>query len=105
MQCIERGILLKTVFDSYVRMVDLIFQDSTAQRKLLAQKFATVCEKQVFYQSEQITSKEKVIEAKDRQIGELRRELELAEMRETALKTTNKKLTAISHRNQMKAEE
>ena len=29
-QCIERGILLKTVFDSYVRMVDLIFEDSVA---------------------------------------------------------------------------
>ena len=29
-QCIERGILLKTVFDSYVRMVDLIFADSVA---------------------------------------------------------------------------
>lgn len=29
-QCIERGILLKTIFDSYVRMVDLIFVDSVA---------------------------------------------------------------------------
>ena len=52
-QCIERGILLKTVFDSYVRMVDLIFVDSVAQRKLLAQRFAVVCEKQVFYQKEE----------------------------------------------------
>lgn len=51
-QCIERGILLKTIFDSYVRMVDLIFVDSFAQRKLLAQKFAAVCEKQVFYHGE-----------------------------------------------------
>ena len=48
-QCIERGILLKTVFDSYVRMVDLIFVDSVAQRKVLTQRFASVCEKQVFY--------------------------------------------------------
>ena len=26
-QCVERGILLKAIFDSYVRLVDLIFQD------------------------------------------------------------------------------
>ena len=29
-QCVERGILLKTIFDSYVRMVDLLFEDSVA---------------------------------------------------------------------------
>ena len=29
-QCIERGMLLKTIFDSYVRMVDLVFVDSVA---------------------------------------------------------------------------
>ena len=48
-QCIERGILLKTIFDSYVRMVDLVFEDSMQQRKMLAQKFAHVCERQVFF--------------------------------------------------------
>jgi hypothetical protein len=25
--CIERGILLKTVFDSYIRLIDLVFGD------------------------------------------------------------------------------
>ena len=35
-QCIERGILLKTIFDSYVRMIDLVFEDSVFQRKVLA---------------------------------------------------------------------
>ena len=68
-QCIERGILLKTIFDSYVRMVDLIFVDSVAQRKMLAQRFASVCEKQVFYQAEQIRKKDAVIENKDREIA------------------------------------
>ena len=53
-QCVERGIVLKAIFDSYVRMIDLIFEDSIMQRKLLAQKFAAVCERQVFFQSEQI---------------------------------------------------
>ena len=51
-QCVERGILLKTIFDSYVSMVDLIFEDSLAQRKQLASNFAVVCERQVFYNDE-----------------------------------------------------
>ena len=98
MQCIERGILLKTIFDSYVRMVDLIFADSVAQRKLLAQKFANVCERQVFFQTEQIRAKDQVIERKEKEIAMLREELEWAQERETSLKFTNKKLAAISNR-------
>ena len=65
MQCIERGILLKTIFDSYVRMIDLVFEDSVFQRKVLAQKFADVCERQVFFQSEQIQKKDEIIAQKD----------------------------------------
>ena len=34
--CIERGILLKSIFDSYVRLIDFIFQDSFNQRRIMA---------------------------------------------------------------------
>ena len=104
-QCIERGILLKTVFDSYVRMVDLIFVDSVAQRKLLAQRFAVVCEKQVFYQTEQIRKKDVVIDKKDEQIADLKLQLIQSAERENALKFTNKKLAKISHRGNIEKQE
>ena len=40
MQCVERGILLKSIFDSYVRLIDFIFLDSFSQRRLMAKAFA-----------------------------------------------------------------
>jgi len=39
-QCVERGILLKSIFDSYVRLIDFIFLDSFSQRRLMAKAFA-----------------------------------------------------------------
>lgn len=81
-------------------MIDLIFVDSVHQRKLLAHKFASVCEKQVFFQATQIRNKEAVIDMKDRKIEELGNLLDMAESRERGLKFTNKKLAAIAHRNQ-----
>ena len=98
-QCIERGMLLKTIFDSYVRMVDLVFVDSVAQRKLLASKFATVFEKQVFYQKEQIAKKDDVLAEKDRYIEDINMENQINKQKILALQMTNKKLTAIAHRN------
>ena len=47
MQCIERGLLLKAIFDSYVRLVDLLFRESASQRKETAQKFASLFEMQI----------------------------------------------------------
>ena len=44
-QCVERGIILKAIFDSYLRMIDLIFQDGFVQRRQLAMKFAKATEK------------------------------------------------------------
>lgn len=72
MQCIERGMLLKSIFDSYVRMVDLIFADSLAQRKLLSHKFAQVYERQVFLHKEHIQQKQDEIDAKDNEIINLK---------------------------------
>lgn len=86
-------------------MVDLIFVDSVAQRKILTQRFASVCEKQVFYQAEQIRKKDAIIEDKDAQIAHLKDELALAADRESALKFTNKKLANMSHRSNMQAQE
>ena len=100
-QCIERGMLLKTIFDSYVRMVDLVFVDSVAQRKLLASKFATVFEKQVFYQKEQIAKKDAVLAEKDRFIEDINMENQINKQKILALQMTNKKLTAIAHRHQV----
>ena len=39
-QCVERGVLLKSIFDSYVRLIDFIFQDSFHQRRMMAKAFA-----------------------------------------------------------------
>lgn len=104
-QCIERGILLKTIFDSYVRMIDLVFIDSIIQRKSLAQTFATVCERQVFSQNEEIEQKARIIEEKDRQIEQLKLAIEKANQKELALMGTNKKLSAMAIRAQNRCEE
>ena len=103
MQCIERGILLKTIFDSYVRMVDLIFVDSFSQRKILAQKFAAVFERQVYHQAEQLSQKDKIIEQKNDNVAELKLELEIAKDTEASLLLTNKKLSGIAQRGNAEA--
>ena len=97
-QCIERGILLKTIFDSYVRMIDLVFIDSIIQRRSLTKTFATVCERQVSAQNEEIEQKARIIEEKDRQIEQLMLALDAAHQKKLALMTTNKKLTTMAMR-------
>jgi hypothetical protein len=57
-QCVERGIILKAIFDSYLRMIDLIFQDGFVQRRQLAMKFAKATEKQINMQDIQLEHKE-----------------------------------------------
>jgi len=37
--------MLKTIFDSYVRLVDLIYSESLNMRRVLAHKFAAIFEK------------------------------------------------------------
>lgn len=44
-QCVERGVLLKSIFDSYVRLIDFIFQDSFHQRRMMAKAFAKATQK------------------------------------------------------------
>ena len=86
-------------------MVDLVFEDSVMQRKMLAQKFATVCERQVFFQSDQIEKKDEMLANKDKEISDLLLEIEKFKNNEMALKITNKKLSMISQRSQAKAQE
>ena len=44
-QCVERGVLLKSIFDSYVRLIDFTFQDSFHQRRMMAKAFAKATQK------------------------------------------------------------
>lgn len=46
-QCVERGLLLKTIFDSYVKLIDLVFLDGFDQRAQLAKQFALAMEDQI----------------------------------------------------------
>jgi len=39
--------LLKTIFDSYVRLTDLLFSENLSLRRNMAAKFATVFESQL----------------------------------------------------------
>ena len=85
-QCVERGILLKTVFDSYVKLIDMIFADGFHQRRRLAKRFALVTERQIDLQESAIQNKDKIIRQKEREIEELKILLEDASEREASLK-------------------
>jgi len=99
-QCIERGILLKTVFDSYVRLADLIYSESLNLRRALANKFALIFERQIKMQETEVEKQIKVTLGKDRVIEELKQQLAKAEQREIGLRATNKKMVKIAMRNQ-----
>jgi hypothetical protein len=98
-QCIERGILLKTIFDSYVRLADLIYSESLNLRRSLAKKFALIFEKQLKMQQTEIEKQIKVTIGKDKIIEELNHQLAAAEKREQGIRATNKKMVKIALRN------
>jgi hypothetical protein len=62
---VERGILLKSVFDSYVRLVDLVYNESLNMRRILASKFATVFEKQIKMHEKELLDQFKITKMRD----------------------------------------
>ena len=99
-QCVERGILLKTIFDSYVRLVDLIYSESLNMRRVLAHKFAAIFEKSLQMHQADLERQMKITVERDKQIDDLRAQLAAAEHRERGLRATNKKVVKIAVRNQ-----
>lgn len=68
----ERGILLKSVFDSYVRLVDLVYNESLNMRRILASKFATVFEKQIKMHEKELLDQFKITKIRDDEILKLK---------------------------------
>lgn len=68
----ERGILLKSVFDSYVRLVDLVYNESLNMRRILASKFATVFEKQIKMHEKELLDQFKITKMRDDEILKLK---------------------------------
>jgi hypothetical protein len=69
---VERGILLKSVFDSYVRLVDLVYNESLNMRRILASKFATVFEKQIKMHEKELLDQFKITKMRDDEILKLK---------------------------------
>jgi hypothetical protein len=69
---VERGILLKSVFDSYVRLVDLVYNESLNMRRILASKFATVFEKQIKMHEKELLDQFKITKIRDDEILKLK---------------------------------
>jgi hypothetical protein len=74
--------LLKTIFDSYVRLVDLIYSESLNLRRSLANKFALIFEKQLKMHQTELEKQIKVTFSRDKTIEELNLQLATAEKRE-----------------------
>jgi len=90
--CLERGVLLKTVFDNYVRLIDHVFKDQFARGKETAGIYA-----------QQIKvlqgNHEKVVQNRDAQIVKeieanitYRKQIEILKQREETMQRTVDKL-------------
>ena len=75
-QCVERGVLLKSIFDSYVRLIDFTFQDSFHQRRMMAKAFAKATQKQVELNDAAIALKQELVSQKNHEIENLKLELQ-----------------------------
>lgn len=100
MQCVERGILLKTLFDSYVRLADLIFTESMSLRRQMAANFASVFEKQLKLHEADLERQMKITVEREKQIEQMKDTVVAAERRAEQVRNTNKKVLKVALRNQ-----
>ena len=98
-QCVERGVLLKSIFDSYVRLIDFTFQDSFHQRRMMAKAFAKATQKQVELNDAAIALKQELVSQKNHEIENLKLELQHEKDIQHGLSITNKKLSKMANKN------